>query len=725
VSAPLGFDDAGEVVEAMLSRVGKRIVLATPLGIGKPNPLLNEIYRRVARERGLSLCVVTALSLARPRAPNALAARLLDPFVARVFGDYVELDYVHALKERRLPANIEIREFFFEPGAWLGVDAAQQSYVSANYTHVVRDLEALGVNVLAQQVAVRSAPGGTEYSLSSNPDLTLELLPQLARARAAGRPVAVVGSVNRRLPFMAGDAVVPGACFDFLLDHPRYEHDLFAPPAAALDTTAHAIGLNASALVRDGGTLQLGIGELGDAVAYALSLRQLRNADYRSALAAIGNADYAAEAIGALGGREPFDRGLYGCTEMLVDGYLDLIRSGVLKRAVYPHPALQRVLDAGEADARGGPALLAALARRGLERMTGEDFAALNCAGMFLPGTRFDAGSIVTAAGERLPAQLGDPEARAHLARALAPALSGGTLLHAGFFLGPRGFYAALRDLAPAARAQLAMTGVSFTNQLYGGDLELKIAQRQHARFINTTMMVTGLGAAVSDALADERVVSGVGGQYNFVAMAHELPDGHSVLAVKSTRARGGAVTSNLVWSYGHTTIPRHLRDVVVSEYGVARLRGATDRECVVALLAITDSRFQGGLLRAAQSAGKLERSYQIPDRHRNNYPQRLAVALEPLRVRGLFTEFPFGSDFSAEEADLARALKGLQHDTASPLGRIATLARACLRPLDRAAYGPHLKRMQLDRPSGWREQLDARLVSDALRRSAQARSTT
>ena len=34
-----------------------------------------------------------------------------------------------------------------------------------------------------------------------------------------------------------------------------------------------------------------------------------------------------------------------------------------------------------------------------------------------------------------------------------------------------------------------------------------------------------------------------------------------------------GRTTSNIVWSYGHTTIPRHLRDIVVTEYGVADLR--------------------------------------------------------------------------------------------------------------------------------------------------------
>jgi acyl-CoA hydrolase len=37
-------------------------------------------------------------------------------------------------------------------------------------------------------------------------------------------------------------------------------------------------------------------------------------------------------------------------------------------------------------------------------------------------------------------------------------------------------------------------------------------------------MMMTVGGAACSDGLENGKVVSGVGGQYNFVAMAHELP---------------------------------------------------------------------------------------------------------------------------------------------------------------------------------------------------------
>src|SRR5256885_15925038 len=120
------------------------------------------------------------------------------------------------------------------------------------------------------------------------------------------------------------------------------------------------------------------------------------------------------------------------------------------------------------------------------------------------------------------------------------------------FRSGPRGFYAALRELPESERAQFGMRGVAFVNQLYGADQELRILQRRAARCINTTMMVTLLGAAVSDALESGQVVSGVGGQYNFVAMAHALPGARSILCVRATRTRHGRTTSNIVWSYAH-----------------------------------------------------------------------------------------------------------------------------------------------------------------------------
>ncbi|HXQ64571.1 MAG TPA: acetyl-CoA hydrolase/transferase C-terminal domain-containing protein [Steroidobacteraceae bacterium] len=715
---PQLFDDVGECVEATLRRLGNHLVIAAPLAIGKPNSLLNEFFRRAARDSKLRLTLVTALSLNRPTARNALEARFLDPFVARVFGDYVDLDYLKAARAGRMPPNIEVREFYLQAGAWLGVESVQQHYISVNYSHVARDMLDLGVNVIAQQVALRSHGGRTDLSLSSNPDVTLDLLPHIDAARAAGRDVLLLGAVNRRMPFMLGDAVVPPERFDYLLDHPRYEHDLYGPPSEPIGDAEHAIGVNAAALVRDGGTLQLGIGAMADAIVYALQLRQQRNAVFRSAVAATGTAERHAAEIASLGGLAPLERGLYACSELFVDGFLDLYRTGILSRRVYPHATLQRLLDAGEVTERLDIETLVALARAGVTALEAGDFAALERCGLFLPGTRFAPPiGIVAADGTRIEARLDEPATRARIAeRCLARRLSGGHVLHSGFLLGPRGFYAALRELAEDDRERFCMTRISYTNTLAGSDYALRLAQRRHARFINSTMMVTGLGAAVSDALDSGQVVSGVGGQFDFVAMAHELPEARSIVLVRSTRSHNNRVRSNIIWNYGHETIPRHLRDIVISEYGIADLRGRCDRDCVAALLEITDSRFQATLLADALRAGKIERGYRIPDAARGNTPAALAAALRPLRAQGLFSEFPFGTDYTAEEAVLVKALRRLEASTATRAGRLRAAVGALSAPVDSPELAPYLERLRLAAPLGWRERLTARLAAAAVR---------
>ena len=205
---PLIFDDLDSCVQAIIARVGKRLVVGTPLGIGKPNHLVNALYRRVARDPSLHLTLMTALSLERPVGKNELEKRFLAPFAQRVFGDYPELEYMQALHTGSLPANIEISEFYFKSGDLLGNARAQQHYVSSNYTHVVRDMLAAGINVILQMVAKQEHRGRLSYSLSGNPDLTLDILSPLRAAEKAGRKIAIVGLVNNHLPFMPGDAQV-------------------------------------------------------------------------------------------------------------------------------------------------------------------------------------------------------------------------------------------------------------------------------------------------------------------------------------------------------------------------------------------------------------------------------------------------------------------------------------------------------------------------------------
>jgi len=272
----------------------------------------------------VALKIFTALSLRAPQWHSELERLFLQPLVERLFGGCVPLDYVRDLHLGEVPENVQISEFFLDPGALLDVELAQRHYVSINYTQVARELAAQGVNVIAQLLAKRSCEGRAEYSLGSNPDVTVDLLQELAPQRRRGRSVIVIGEVNRQMPFMFGPAAVSAETFDCLIEHPRYDYDLFAPPNQRLSTSDHAIGLYCARLVRDGGTLQIGIGELGDAVVYGLQLRQQQNVEFLEILQGLKAMQRFAATLDSMGGEAPFDSGLYGCTEMFVDGFLDL-----------------------------------------------------------------------------------------------------------------------------------------------------------------------------------------------------------------------------------------------------------------------------------------------------------------------------------------------------------------------------------------------------------------
>jgi acyl-CoA hydrolase len=728
LKVPRSFDDVAECVEATLARVGPRIVIAMPLGIGKPNPLANEFYRRARRDPAIKLKICTALSLRTPQWHGELERRYWEPLIERVFGDAMPLDYARDIRAGEVPENIEISEFFLPSGALLNAAHSQRHHTSTNYTHVARDLVAQGVNVIAQLVAKRGSGASSEYSMGSNPDIVVDLLEMLAPSRAQGREVVVIGEVNRQMPFMLGPAAIGAETFDYLVEHPRYEYDLFAPPNPALGTVDYAIGLYAANLVRDGGTLQVGIGELADAIIYGLQLRHRQCDEFREILRVLQVPQRFANISAGIGGDAPFEIGLYGCTEMFAAGFLELYRSGVLRRRVYPDVRIQTLLNEARIGETVDERLLAALPGCGFDTpLTSADFDVLRSIGVFREECRYSRGVIKLADGAGRPgggaarpggggsgveARLDDGAVRCKLlASYTGRQLEGGILLHGSFFLGPRGFYAALRNLPESERRQFSMGGVSFTNQLEGHDPALKIAQRQHGRFFNTTMMVTLLGAAVSDGLADGRVVSGVGGQYNFVAMAHSLPGARSILAVRSTREHDGIVRSNILWSYAHVTIPRHLRDIVITEYGIADLRGRSDQDVIAALLNIADSRFQHALVREAQAAGKLASDYRIPDEHRNNTPQSLEQRFALSRARGLFSEFPFGTDLTREEIVLAKALGKMKRNRFALWPGLRSLISSTLDSSIPPALAAYLERMQLAAPASPEERRWQRLL--------------
>ncbi len=615
---PKMFSDPDAIAEDIIRDVGTQLVVGLPLGLGKANHIANALYARAAADRSISLTLFTALTLEKPKPKNLLEARFIEPVIERLFGGYPDLAYAKAQRSGALPPNIRVIEFFFLAGRWLHVPLAQQRYTSANYTHAASYLLAAGLNVVTQLVAKRVVDGATRYSLSCNTDLTLDIL----RARAEGRTAfKLVGQVNSELPFMPGPGDLAADQFSAVLDSPATDFPLFAPPSEPISDTKYAIGLHAAGLVRDGGTLQIGIGQIGDALAQGLIVRHRDPAQFRSIMTRLAPG---VEQISLQTGG--FEAGLYGVSEMLTEAFIGLIEAGILKREV------------------------------------------------------------------------------------------DGVILHGAFFLGPKSFYQALREMTPAEIARIMMMPVSFTNELYGGE-DIKRAARVHARFFNNAMMATLLGATVSDGLDNGQVISGVGGQYNFVAQAFALADARSILTLEAARQAGGKPQSNIRWSYGHETVPRHLRDVFVSEYGVADVRGKSDSDVIAAMLRIADSRFQDELARQARDAGKLPRNFEIPADARENYPERITRAIKPAREAGLLPAFPFGSDFTDVEQRLIPALQILQEVQRAPSRLPSLIWQGLTRTVD-ANDRECLARLGLDRPANLTERAYRVLVSAALARS-------
>jgi len=215
-----------------------------------------------------SLTILTALSLQTPQPKPGLGQRFFAPVAKRLYGGYSELRYARDLMAGTLPGNVEVSEFFMQAGSYLNNNHAQSNYISANYSHVSSYLLEKSVDIVLQMVA-RDEASSSDYSLSCNPDITLELL----AARTAGEAqFQLIGELNDELPFMPNDAQLAETEFSHILEGECASATLFNVPKAAIELNEYAAGFHASSLVKDGGTLQIGIGSAGDAVAYALTI---------------------------------------------------------------------------------------------------------------------------------------------------------------------------------------------------------------------------------------------------------------------------------------------------------------------------------------------------------------------------------------------------------------------------------------------------------------------
>jgi 4-hydroxybutyrate CoA-transferase len=120
---------------------------------------------------------------------------------------------------------------------------------------------------------------------------------------------------------------------------------------------------------------------------------------------------------------------------------------------------------------------------------------------------------------------------------------------------------------------------------------------------VNSALEVDLLGQVNAESV-DGRQVTGIGGQFDFVLGATRAAGGRAIIALPSTAARG--TVSRLVprlAAGARVTTPRYLADYVVTEYGVASLKGKSDSARARALTRIAHPSWRESLERTGATS--------------------------------------------------------------------------------------------------------------------------
>jgi len=156
------------------------------------------------------------------------------------------------------------------------------------------------------------------------------------------------------------------------------------------------------------------------------------------------------------------------------------------------------------------------------------------------------------------------------------------------FLMGSRSFYDWVDD-----NPMIEMRTVDYTNNPY------IIAQNKNMIAINSALEVDLLGQVCADTLGPKQF-SGVGGQLDFVRGARMSEGGKAIIALPSS-AKGGIsrIVSTLKTGAAVTT-SRNDVDYIVTDFGIAALKGKTVKERMKALINIANPVFQDELAKKA-----------------------------------------------------------------------------------------------------------------------------
>lgn len=132
----------------------------------------------------------------------------------------------------------------------------------------------------------------------------------------------------------------------------------------------------------------------------------------------------------------------------------------------------------------------------------------------------------------------------------------------------------------------------------------ITIAKNPHVTAINMAIFVDLTGQIVSEGIG-HREVSGAGGQLDFAIGAYWSEGGKGLTLLTSARKLAdGSLASSIVSELppgSPITVPRAYADYIITEYGMANLRGKSRRERAKALIAIAHPDFRAELTKRAE----------------------------------------------------------------------------------------------------------------------------
>jgi RimJ/RimL family protein N-acetyltransferase len=179
--------------------------------------------------------------------------------------------------------------------------------------------------------------------------------------------------------------------------------------------------------------------------------------------------------------------------------------------------------------------------------------------------------------------------------------------------MGKRQTYAHIHD-----NPTIEFRTIDYTNH------PLIIAQHENMTAINTALEIDLTGQATAESIG-KLFYSGVGGQADFMRGAVLARNGKTILAMAST-AENGKVTRIVPFLKEGAGVTLHRGDVhyVVTEYGIAYLRGKNVRERAMELIAIAHPDFRPWLIEEAKKLNLIYRDQAFISGKSGEYPEHL-----------------------------------------------------------------------------------------------------